>query len=486
MRARILIVILLLKAALAIGLGVPLAVSDSRASQLQLFTNRLTDTISFASLAGRPLSERNLGGLTAELVRYDSVYGVAVIVLDRDRNLVASSRQAVPALDPGGWDRVDKALVNRHSDVYPLIMPWDEQPMVLAEPVLVDDRILGAVVTVTPTDELRAAELLTWTTVAGIGLAALILAALAALPVVRWILGPVRRLDEGTDRVAAAVLAGEDPEPVSDGTGPPELRRLSASFDRMAETVNQAYAAQRAFVADASHQLRNPLTALSLRLSNLEGHVRPSGTDEHIAAAEEAERLTTLLDGLLALARAERSLPLKVLDVDVDVEERVEVWRPLAEHSRLRLTRDGVRNLKAVGSEGAIDIVLDAVLDNAIKFSPPNGVVVVTTSATQDAVEIAVRDTGPGLAPEELERALGRFWRSPGQSNVEGSGLGLAIAARTVELSGGSLRLERPPKGGLRVVARLRRAGNEPPTVPVVVRPELRKPSEHQKLSARR
>ncbi len=254
----------------------------------------------------------------------------------------------------------------------------------------------------------------------------------------------------------------------------------------MAETVTQAYAAQRAFVADASHQLRNPLTALRLRLSNLEGHVRPSGVEEQAAAHEEAQRLSTLLDGLLALARVERTLPMTVLDVDADVDDRVEAWRPLAEHSRLRLAREGARNLKAIGSERALEIMLDAVLDNAIKFTPPNGVVVVSTSATPDSVEISVRDTGPGLSPEEMERATGRFWRGSNGNDAEGSGLGLAIAARTVELAGGSLRLERPRTGGLRVIARLRRAGAEPPTLPVLVRPDVRGERERQKVSFRR
>ncbi len=470
MRTRILVILLLLKGALAIGLGVPLAVTDARASQLRMFTDRLTDTISFASLAGGPVAERDLSGLTAELARYDAVYGVTVLVLDRDRNVVTTSRTAVPTLDSNGSDRVDKALVNRRSETYPLLMPWDEKPIVLAEPVLVDGRVLGAVVTISPTDALRAAELKTWLTVAAVGLLALGVAALAAVPVVGWILRPVRRLDEGTGRVAAAVIAGAAPDPVSDGTGPPELRRLSESFDRMAETVAQAYAAQRAFVADASHQLRNPLTALRLRLSNLEGHVRPAGLVEHAGALEEAERLTTLLDGLLALARAERTLPLTVLDVDSDIEDRVEAWRPLAEHTGLRLVRDGTRGLRAMASAGTNEILLDAVLDNAIKFSPPGGVITVWTSATPSEIEIAVQDSGPGLAVDELDRATGRFWRSPAQSNVEGSGLGLAIAARTVELAGGRLRLERPPDGGLRVVALLRRAGDDPPTVPNPVR----------------
>lgn len=462
MRARFLVVVLLLLGALAVGLGVPLALSDARANQLQMFTDRLTDTISFASLAGRPITEGDLTGLAAELARYDAVYGVGVLVLDRDRNVLIASRQPAPVLDDVGWERVEKALVNRRSEVYPLLLPWEDRDFVLAEPVLVDDRILGAAVTVSPTDELRAGELRVWLLVALAGLAALGLGVVFALPIVRWILRPVRRLSEGTDRVAAAVVAGAAAEPVADGTGPPELRSLSESFDRMAVTVTQAYSAQRAFVADASHQLRNPLTALRLRLSNLDGHVDAAASEDHIAALEEAQRLSTLLDGLLALARAERSEPLLAVDVDTGVDDRIDAWRPLAEHTGLRLTRTGTRGLTVLAGAGTIETVLDALLDNAVKFSAPGGSIVVDTAETPAGIEISVRDTGPGLDPGELERATDRFWRSPAQSNIEGSGLGLAIAARTVELAGGAVRLELPADGGLRVVARLN-PGGEPP-----------------------
>ena len=117
MRARLLVIVLVLVGALAVGLGVPLAVSDARARQLQLFANRLTDTISFASLAGRPIAEGNLAGLQPELARYDTVYGVAVLVLDRDKRLLTASRAAPPALDQSGRERVEKALVNRRSEV---------------------------------------------------------------------------------------------------------------------------------------------------------------------------------------------------------------------------------------------------------------------------------------------------------------------------------------------------------------------------------
>jgi signal transduction histidine kinase len=153
-------------------------------------------------------------------------------------------------------------------------------------------------------------------------------------------------------------------------------------------------------------------------------------------------------------------VPPVAVEVDAAVADRVEAWRPLAEHTGLRLARTGGTGLRALGPDGVVETVLDAVLDNAVKFTPPGGAVTVHTSATDDGerVEIAVRDTGPGLEPGQLERATDRFWRSPAQSNVEGSGLGLAIAARSVELAGGELRLELPAGGGLRVVAVLRRA----------------------------
>lgn len=461
MRARLLVVTLFLVGLLAVGLGVPLAVVASQRAQQAMFTDRLTDTVFFASVAERPITSGDPGALArfaAELARHDEVYDIAVTLVGTDGAVLAASRSQPPVLDPDGARRLRLALAERGSQPYPLIVPWDDRPMVLAEPVLIDGEGRGAVVTVSPTDGLRATELRVWTLIAAAAVVALALGVVMALPVVRWILRPVRRLDEGTGRVAAAVLAGADAEPVSDGSGPPELRRLSASFDRMAGTVTQALAAQRAFVADASHQLRNPLTALRLRLSNLDGHVDAAAVEDQIGALEEAERLSTVLDGLLALARAERTVTVQRVDVDAEVDDRVEAWRPLAEHSGLRLERDGPRGLQVGAAAGGIETVLDAVLDNAVKFSPPGGRIQVGIAVVEDQVEISVRDEGPGMAPEELERATDRFWRSPGHSNVEGSGLGLAIAARTVELAGGELRLELAEGGGLLVRARLPRA----------------------------
>jgi len=456
MRRRLLVVTLLLVGLLTLGLGVPLAVAAAQRAQQAMFADRLADTVYFASVAQRAVTHGDAGALAryaAELGRHDEVYGIAVTLVGTDGAVLAASRADPPVLAGDGAQRVRLALAARGSKPYPLILAWDERPMVLAEPVLIDGEARGAVVTVSPTGGLRAAQVRLWALIAAAALLALGVGAAMSLPVVGWILRPVRRLDEGTGRVAAAVLAGGVAEPVSDGSGPPELRRLSASFDRMAATVTRALAAQRAFVADASHQLRNPLTALRLRLSNLQGHVDDAAVEDQVAALEEAERLSTLLDGLLALARAERTTSVQRVDVDAGVDDRLEAWRPLAEHCGLRLVRAGTGGLHAGAAEGGIQTLLDAVLDNAVKFTPPGGTITVRTVAVDGHVEISVRDTGPGLAPEELARATDRFWRGPGQHNVEGSGLGLAIAARTVALAGGELVLELPAGGGLLVRA---------------------------------
>jgi signal transduction histidine kinase len=452
-RARLLVIVLVVIGLVAVGLGGLLAWTTAQAAQQGFFTRRLTDTVYLASLVQRPVTDAEAADLGALLDRYRQVYGATVHVLAADGTPFAPA--TAPELDDEGRARLDAALAGRRSEPPPLQMPWNVAPLVIAEPVLVDGEVRGAVVTVSPTTALRERELETWALITAAVLLALGLGVLVSLPVVRWILHPVHRLDEGTGRVAAAVLAGGAAAPVADDSGPPELRRLSVSFDRMAETVTGALAAQRAFVADASHQLRNPLTALRLRLSNMGGHVDTAATDDHVAALEEAERLSTLLDGLLALARTERAAPLADVDVDAAVGDRIEAWRPLAEHTGLHLHRGGARGLAVAAPVGAVETVLDAVLDNAVKFSTAGGSITVHTATRDGGVEISVRDTGPGIPPDELDRATDRFWRSPAQSNVEGSGLGLAIAARTLELAGGTLCLEGPEGGGLRVVARL-------------------------------
>ncbi|WP_103339555.1 sensor histidine kinase [Amycolatopsis sp. CA-126428] len=458
MRVRLQGIVLTLVALLVFGLGIPLGRSIAAGVQQDLFLDRLTDTARFASLAQRPLLDNKPDLVDSALRRYTEVYGVQVLVFDQDGKQVASSLGPNAARLDTHAEQISgpahEALAGRRSQSGGVLMPWDATPLVLAEPVLADGEVHGAVVTVSDTGAERAEVLWWWLLLATGGILAFTLALAVAIPVVRWILRPVQRLDDATGALVASVVSGREAEPVGESGGPPELRQLGRSFDRMAESVSGALAAQRAFVADASHQLRNPLTALKIRLGNLEGHVddEPASADLD-AARVDAGRLHQILDGLLSMARAEASggeLDPVVLD-DV-VAERVADWTVVGQARDVRLIVDtaGSGTRVCLPPRGA-ETILDALLDNALKFTAAGTEIRVAVERDGDRVRLSVRDHGSGLRPEELDRARDRFWRSPAHQNVPGSGLGLAIVSELVAHADGELELDLPEGGGLRI-----------------------------------
>ncbi|MBB1153743.1 sensor histidine kinase [Amycolatopsis dendrobii] len=453
MRVRLQGIVVTLVALLVFGLGIPLALSIASSLQQKLFLDRLTDTSRFASLAQRPLLDNQLGLLEPKLRRYTEVYGVKVVVVNQDGDPVLSSVG-------GAVDRtairvpVNEALAARPPEAGPLLMPWASKPLVLAEPILIDGEVRGAVVTESATDHVRTQLLWQWLLLAACALVAFGLALLVALPVVRWTLRPVRRLDEATGALVASVVSGREAEPVGESGGPPELRQLGRSFDRMAASVSEALAAQRAFVADASHQLRNPLTALKIRLGNLDGQVTDEAAAADLEAAQvDAKRLNQILDELLSMARAESAGgELVSEDLAEVIADRVADWSVVGAAREVSLeSAVNVNGARVLVPPRGLEVVLDALLDNALKFSPSGTSVEVAASVAGDRVTVSVRDHGPGLREDELERAADRFWRSTAHQNVPGSGLGLAIVTEIVRHSGGELQLSLPDGGGLRI-----------------------------------
>ena len=458
MRSRLLPVVLSLVVLVLLGLGIPLALSVSGGEQQRTFLDQLTVTDRLASLAQRPLLDGQYDALAKTMQRYADVYGMSSALLDQD----GVSRVATPAAPqlaaPAVQTAVNQALAGRQPEAGGVFVPWDAQPMVLAEPVMVDGAVRGAVLTVSPIGALRDQVFVWWAVVAAGGLVALGLATLLALPVVRWVLRPVLRLDSAAGRVAAAVAGEATFSPVAVSTGPPELRKLARSFDDMAATVTDVLAAQRVFVADASHQLRNPLTALSIRLRNLEGMVDADAVEDYVAAASEAQRLNEVLDSLLTLARTEAAPATQVvIDVTAALRDRVDAWRPVAAARDVVLDSDIPDGLSVLAVSRAVGGILDALLDNAVKYSAgaDRARVEVTAARVGDMVSIAVRDNGAGLTEDELARATDRFWRSAAHQNLSGSGLGLAIVKRIVDRSQGTLRIDLPDGGGLRITAEL-------------------------------
>ncbi|MFF4599968.1 sensor histidine kinase [Amycolatopsis sp. NPDC001319] len=462
MRVRLQGIVVTLVALLVFGLGIPLALTMAGSLQQNLFLDRLTDTARFASLAQRPLIDNRPALLEPELRRYTEVYGVKVVVVNQDGVAVLSS---LGGTDAARIDRsaiaapVNEALAGRHPEPGPLLMPWSTVPLVLAEPILIDGEVRGVVVTESSTDHVRTRLLWQWLVLAAGAVVAFGLALLVAIPVVRWTLRPVRRLDEATGALVAAVVSGREAEPVGESGGPPELRKLGRSFDRMAASVSEALAAQRAFVADASHQLRNPLTALKLRLGNLEGHVDDDAAAADLDAARvDAGRLNQILDELLSMARAESAGgELVAEDLGAVVSDRVADWSVVGAARDVALETDAdVKGARVLLPPRGLEVILDALIDNALKFTGQGTSVHVSAVNGGNRVTLAVRDHGPGLREDELERAVDRFWRSSAHQNVPGSGLGLAIVREIVRHSGGDMRLSLPDGGGLRIELDLR------------------------------
>jgi signal transduction histidine kinase len=238
--------------------------------------------------------------------------------------------------------------------------------------------------------------------------------------------------------------------------GPAEIRAVATEFNETVARLDALLHSQQEFVADASHQLRTPLAALQLRLENLERDADEGGKRDLEAALAEVERLARLVDGLLALARADAAKhEPSPIDLGELVAVRLEHWRPEADRRRVELRASVETGLHALATAGALDQVLDNLLSNALAVSPPGSTIAIHACCEAEGVDLHVVDQGPGMSAEQRRRAFDRFWRDgpPGT----GTGIGLAVVQRLVTADGGSIELREAPGGGLDAAVRLRR-----------------------------
>lgn len=193
-----------------------------------------------------------------------------------------------------------------------------------------------------------------------------------------------------------------------------------------------------------------PLTALRLRLDVLAAGAEGDTAAELGAAQEEIARLSRLVDGLLAVARAEQTTPRPTaVGVDEVVAERVAAWSPVAEERDIRLTAVSEEPALTVAlGAGHLEQILDNLIANAVDAVPEGGSITLDRGTVGDAVRVFVRDDGPGMTDEAKAVAFRRF----GNPQARGAGLGLAIVHRLVTVNGGTARLEDTLGGGLTVV----------------------------------
>ena len=292
----------------------------------------------------------------------------------------------------------------------------------------------GAVIVAVSTDDLAD----TLTESEALIVLSAIVAALVVAPIAFVLTGrslaPLTRLAAG----AEVIEARGDPSlrlPVEarDGRAPDELDRLAETLNRMLAALERARDRERQFVADASHELRNPLTALRGNAAYLARNgADPAALDDLRA---DADRLSKMVDELLVLAREDTGEP------PTDPVRLDELAGELA-GARVQVRADDPGWVR--GDAGALARAMANLVDNGLRHGPAGGTVTVSVAQSDGEVLLEVADQGPGIAPDLAEQATQRFWRGPQASAGDGSGLGLALVRAAAERHGGRLEIAGP------------------------------------------
>jgi len=445
---RIVLALVALTAAVLLAAVLPLAF-NAAAHERDAFINDAAATA--RSLAA--IAEERLGDHTADPALSAALLSAArqhdeLLVLNRAGDVVVE--QGVPR---DAWRQL--AAEAAESGAPTTEMTKDR--VIAVETVWNDGKFngmpIGTVVLERPTGPLNQNIDNLWLYLAVLAGAAMAAAVAVAIYFARWVSKPLTGLDNAARQIADGKLSVR----ARTRSGPPEVRRMAATFNMMAGRLETLVHGHRAMLADASHQLRTPLTALRLRLDLLAADSPPTAAAELAGAQEEIARLSRLVDGLLATARAE-SVAERVVPVNLipAVEERVAAWQPVADAHGVKLLTehdgDGDGRPRVSLGVGHLEQILDNLLDNAIEaLGAPGargGCVTVTVAGFGAGATIIVADDGPGMSEQERSRAFLRF--STGSQN--GTGLGLAIVQRLVTSNGGTVRLEDTAGGGLTVV----------------------------------
>jgi signal transduction histidine kinase len=239
----------------------------------------------------------------------------------------------------------------------------------------------------------------------------------------------------------------------ADLSGAAEQREVSGAFNDMAERLGVVLAAQREFVANASHQLRTPLTGLRLRLESARSKANPEAAGELEAAEREVERLARLLTSLLTLAReGDKPAAARPVSLARAAERAHERWAATAEQDGPELELVGNGDATIAASEEDLAILLDNLIENALRYSPSR--VALDWGREGPEAWVAVVDEGPGLAAGEETRLFDRFTRGSAGSSRSGTGLGLAIVETLARRWRGTASLSNRLEGGMRAEVR--------------------------------
>jgi two-component system OmpR family sensor kinase len=282
------------------------------------------------------------------------------------------------------------------------------------------------------------------------GLGAVVLALLLAIWMARWVTSPLQRMTKSTQALAAGKR-----EPIM-VEGPSEVQELARSFNEMSTRLQATQQSQRDFVANVSHDLKTPLTSIQgFAQAILDGTA--SAQEELSQAAgviyTEAERMHRMVLDLLELARMDAGIAdFKRQPVDLTslLRSLVEKFSPQARQAQVNLRAEIGPLTKLTGDEDRLVQAFANLVDNALKFTPAHGEVVIRAGQAAGQVEVSVSDTGPGIPTEDLPRIFDRFYQTDKSRSRErrGSGLGLSIAKEIIQAHRGTITIHSLPGKG--------------------------------------
>jgi two-component system, OmpR family, sensor kinase len=438
-----------------IALEVPLALNLSRRVDAEIKAEAADQAqVVAASAAGRLGRAGELERLTRTVA--DSLGGRVIVVDARGRLLADSAGGVRSGASYRSRPEIATALAGRVSQGKRFSTSLDQELLATAVPIRAGDRRIGAVRITQSVDAVRSEVRRDTLALVGLGVVALVLGLGVAWLLAGYLTRPLRALTATARRVEAGDLGAR-----ADEAGAREHREVAHAFNDMTARLGQSLEAQRDFVGNAAHQLRTPLTGLRLRLESAGLKTDDPALRRDLEAGErEADRLARTVTDLLTLAReGQPPAPARPLPLGRAARAALERWESVAaerDHD-LRL-RDDSGGAAVVASDEDVAVVLDNLVENALDHSPEGGRVTIALSADAAWGQIAVLDSGRGLAPGEEERVFDRFFR--GRSKAErprGSGLGLTIVRALARRWGGEATIANRPEGGARAEVRLPR-----------------------------
>lgn len=438
-----------------VALEVPLAISLRQRLDDEVKQQARTGANVVAVLAQTALENDNTAGLQ-NLVDVTSrdTRGRIVVVDDKGEVLADSAGEENVGQSFASRPEINTALNGRTAQISRSSETLGRELLATAVPITDNGKTTGAVRVTQDVADVSSAFKRTLAGLVLIGLAVLTVGLVAGAIIARQVARPLRRFEGAARAVADGDLQARAPV-----EGSSEQQSLALTFNEMTDRLSSSLEAQSRFVADASHQLRTPLTGLRLRLEEARARSNDPGVDEQIDhGIDEVDRLARTVEELLVLSQTgERDARAEAFALSELIESAGRRWAPIAESSGHEFSAVADGDGRVDASRADLERVIDALIENAIAYSP-DGTLIELRSAGR---RITVRDHGPGISEEEGEEVFERFYRGKeGVAQSGGTGLGLAIARELARRWHADVTLENADGGGTLAVVEF---GPSPP-----------------------